>query len=114
MRTRDSTIAGLVEAVSGVAVAREDDDAVPALLKPHGRIHHQPLGAPDAQVRVQKDDCLFPLFVAGHLDNVLKHDVGWVGGVERQMWSEAKPIVNSSRQANRHDRGPMLGGQGPE
>jgi hypothetical protein len=73
---RNSTITGLVKAVGCVAVAREDDNAVPALLQPDGRIHHQPLGAPDAQVRVQEDNGLFPLFAAGHLDNALNHNVG--------------------------------------
>ncbi len=52
------TIAGLVEAVARVAVAREDDDLVATLLQADGRVDHQPFGSANAQVRVQKGYCL--------------------------------------------------------
>lgn len=61
------TITGLVEAVRRVAVAREDDHFVPTFLQSDGRIHYQSLGASYSQVGMQKDDCLSPLLVAGHL-----------------------------------------------
>jgi hypothetical protein len=75
--TGGNTIAGLVEAVGGIAVACEDDHLVPALLQPHGRIYHQPLGAPDTQVGVQKDYRLCPFLVAGHGECGSSTMVGW-------------------------------------
>jgi hypothetical protein len=62
------TIAGLIEAVRGIAVAREDDHSVSALLQSHGRVHHQPLCTADSQVWVQEHYGLAPFLVAGHLD----------------------------------------------
>lgn len=54
----EGAVAGFVEAVTRVAVAREDDDSVAALLQANGGVHDQALGAADAQIRVQKDDRL--------------------------------------------------------
>jgi hypothetical protein len=56
--------------VGGIAVAREDDDPVPALLQSDRRIHDQPLGASDPEVRVQKDYGLGLFLAAGHLDGL--------------------------------------------
>jgi len=52
----EPTVAALVEAVRGVAVVGEDDDAVAALLQADGGVDDEPLGAADAQVRVEEDD----------------------------------------------------------
>ena len=69
------TVADLVEAVAAIAVAREDDDAVAALLQTDGGVDDQPLGAAYAEVWVQKHDCPGPVLVARHLD-----------GMRRQTW----------------------------
>lgn len=50
----ESAVAGFVEAVTRVAVAREDDDSVAALLQANGSVHDQALGAADAQIRCRK------------------------------------------------------------
>jgi hypothetical protein len=52
----NSTIAALLEAVLGVAVVGEDDDAVAALLQAHGGVDNETLGAADAQVWVEEDE----------------------------------------------------------
>lgn len=52
------TIARLVEAVLGIAVAREDRHRVPALLQANSGIDNQALCAANAQVGVEEDDAL--------------------------------------------------------
>ncbi len=44
----------LREAVRGVVVGREEAHGVPRPLQRYGRVHHQPLCAADAKVRVQE------------------------------------------------------------
>ncbi len=58
-----------------VAMARKDHNPMPSLLQTNSSVDNQALGAPNAQVGVQKDYRL--LFrVAGHGDGV---DPGMVG-----------------------------------
>lgn len=60
---RKSTISRFVKAVLGVAMAREDDDFVTPVLEPDGSVYDESFGASDAQVRVEKDDCLLARLV---------------------------------------------------
>lgn len=52
------TIAGLIEAMAGVAVGCEDGDFVAAVLQPDGGVNHQALSAADAEIWMKKDDVL--------------------------------------------------------
>lgn len=81
----ESAVAGFVEAVTRVAVAREDDDSVAALLQANGSVHDQALGAADAQIRVQKDDRL--AFRPGRrlLSLFLCHVAAWQFGREASV-----------------------------
>jgi hypothetical protein len=52
------TIARFVEAMSAVAVRREDGDFVPATLQRNGGVDDETLGAADAEVWVEEDGVL--------------------------------------------------------
>lgn len=61
------TVASFIKAMAGVAVAREDDDPVSAVLHADGGIDDQALSAADAQVGMQEDDSLAGgCFLLGH------------------------------------------------
>lgn len=57
------TIAGFVKAMLRVAVTREHDDSVAAILQANGCVHNESLSASDAQIGVEEDhsllSCLF-------------------------------------------------------
>lgn len=63
------TVASFIKAMARVAVAREDDDLVSAVLHADGGIDDQALSAADAQVGMQEDDSLARgCFLLGHGD----------------------------------------------
>ncbi len=47
-----------------IAMARKDNNAMAPFLKSHGRVDHEPLGAANTQVRVEKDYRLWLPLVA--------------------------------------------------
>lgn len=51
------TISSFIEAMLGVAVAREDDDFVAAVLQPYSGIDNQPFSSSNPQVGVEERDC---------------------------------------------------------
>jgi hypothetical protein len=55
------TISGLVEAVSGVAVACKDNDPVATVLKSHCGVDDESFGSSNAEIRVKKGDGFAPL-----------------------------------------------------
>jgi hypothetical protein len=75
------TVAALLEAVLGVAVVGEDDDAVAALLQAHGGVDDEAFGAADAQVRVEEDE--------GALGAAVGIAAGAVGGGVRRGYGES-------------------------
>lgn len=60
------TVASLIEAVLGVAVAGEDDDLVAAILEADGGVYNEPFSATDTQVWVEKHDGALGLILVCH------------------------------------------------